>query len=132
MIYSEKQDKFYAPEFQAAYEASQTWPADGVEISLEVWKEFSAVKEGKVRSFVNGQFVWVDHLVSKTVDQQSNEENAWRNAELTRADEELNKVQDSDPKAVGTVAGWREYRKALRAWPESVKFPNTADRPTSP
>ena len=59
-------------------------------------------------------------------------EKAWRDSELIRADIELYKVQDSDPKAVGTVAGWREYRKALRAWPEHKDFPNKEKRPVSP
>ena len=59
-------------------------------------------------------------------------ERAWRDSELIRSDIELYKVQDSDPKAVGTVAGWREYRKALRAWPEHKDFPNKEKRPASP
>ena len=58
-------------------------------------------------------------------------EKLWRNAELTRADEELNKVQDADPKAVGTVAQWREYRRALRNYPESEGF-SSGIRPVSP
>ena len=59
-------------------------------------------------------------------------ERAWRDSELIRSDIELYKVQDSDPKAVGIVAGWREYRKALRAWPEHKDFPNKEKRPVSP
>lgn len=60
------------------------------------------------------------------------EERAWRDAELVRADEELNKVQDADPKAKGTVGDWRNYRKNLRAYPESEGFPNKESRPVSP
>lgn len=59
-------------------------------------------------------------------------ERDWRDSELIRSDVELYKVQDSDPKAVGTVAGWREYRKALRSWPEHKDFPNKESRPVSP
>lgn len=59
-------------------------------------------------------------------------ERGWRNSELLRADIELNKVQDSDPKAVGTVGQWREYRKQLRAWPDHTDFPDKLKRPTSP
>lgn len=58
-------------------------------------------------------------------------ERLWRNGELVRADEELNKVQDADPKAVGTVAQWREYRRALRNYPETDNFV-TCTRPVSP
>ena len=57
-------------------------------------------------------------------------EKVWRNAELARADIELNKVQDGAGK--GTVTAWREYRCALRDWPEHDKFPNEVYRPTAP
>jgi hypothetical protein len=60
------------------------------------------------------------------------EELVWRNSQLQIADYELNKVQDSDPKAVGTVGEWRMYRKELRGWPENSKFPNKESRPISP
>lgn len=60
------------------------------------------------------------------------DERYWRDLQLAHSDIELNKVQDSDPKAVGTVSQWREYRKALRAWPEHKDFPNKEKRPVSP
>jgi hypothetical protein len=59
-------------------------------------------------------------------------ERNWRDSELINADIELNKVQDSDPKATGTVSDWRTYRKALRAWPEDKNFPKQEFRPKSP
>ena len=74
----------------------------------------------------------VQHTAKPKVDTTEIQERLWRDAELTRADIELCKVQDSDPKAVGTVAGWREYRKALRSWPQSVDFPDTSKRPVAP
>lgn len=72
------------------------------------------------------------HQADKSLDVQAYIERYWRDSELIRSDIELYKVQDSDPKAVGTVAGWREYRKALRAWPEHKDFPNKEKRPVSP
>lgn len=57
-------------------------------------------------------------------------EKFWRNAELLRADIELNKVQDGV--GVGTVAAWRTYRCELRDWPSNEKFPDSKYRPTSP
>jgi len=59
-------------------------------------------------------------------------ERMWRDSELSRADTELNKVQDSDRKATGTVSEWRTYRKALRDWPESINFPSKDKRPKAP
>lgn len=60
------------------------------------------------------------------------QERAWRNSELIRADIELNKVQDSDSNAKGTVSDWRNYRKALRNYPENPSFPDTSVRPPAP
>lgn len=62
----------------------------------------------------------------------ANDERTWRNNELFRSDIELNKVQDSDPKATGSVSDWRGYRKALRDWPDSNNFPNNEFRPKAP
>jgi hypothetical protein len=59
-------------------------------------------------------------------------ERFWRNLELCRADIELYKVQDSDSKAKGSVSDWRNYRKMLRGWPESLDFPNKEFRPKAP
>jgi hypothetical protein len=74
----------------------------------------------------------VQHTAKPKVDTAKIQERLWRDGELTRADIELYKVQDSDPKAVGTVAGWREYRKALRSWPNSQDFPDISKRPVAP
>jgi len=57
-------------------------------------------------------------------------ERAWRNAELERADIELNKVQDG--MGTGTVTAWREYRCNLRNWPENQDFPDSSKRPVAP
>ena len=57
-------------------------------------------------------------------------ERAWRDGELDRADIELNKVQDG--MGTGTVSAWREYRCALRNWPEHESFPDSSFRPNAP
>lgn len=67
-----------------------------------------------------------------SVEELSYEERTWRDAELIRADEELNKVQDSDPKSKGTVTQWRDYRRALRAIPDLEGFPVSHVRPVAP
>jgi hypothetical protein len=65
-----------------------------------------------------------------TMDEIVSNERIWRNAELNRADIELNKVQDG--MGTGTVAAWREYRCSLRDWPESRDFPDSTKRPVAP
>lgn len=65
-----------------------------------------------------------------TAEQIASVERDWRNGELDRADIELNKVQDG--MGTGTVTAWREYRCALRNWPEHESFPDSAQRPVAP
>jgi hypothetical protein len=45
-----------------------------------------------------------------------------RDTELARADIQLLKVEDG-AKGLGTQKAWREYRNALRNWPETENFP---------
>lgn len=72
-----------------------------------------------------------DHLNPQpTPEQLAFIERVWRNAELERADIELNKVQDG--MGTGTVTAWREYRCALRNWPEHESFPDSSFRPVAP
>lgn len=54
---------------------------------------------------------------------------ALRDAELARADIQLLKVQDGAAK-LGTQKAWREYRIALRDWPDTDSFPDVM--PTAP
>lgn len=46
----------------------------------------------------------------------------WRDAELSRADVILNRVQDGET-GLGTQKAWRAYRVELRNWPETDNFP---------
>ena len=71
----------------------------------------------------------------KTIEQANTEvlaqhERSWRNQALAEADIELLKVQDD--RGTGLVADWRDYRNALRDWPENENFPNSEFRPLSP
>lgn len=83
------------------------------------------VSEGFI--FLEGIFLQDSIFVDKSAN-----ERLWRNQQLLVADYELNKVQDSDAQAVGSVTQWRDYRKALRAWPEHEDFPDESKRPVSP
>lgn len=59
-------------------------------------------------------------------------ERNWRNEELQIADIELLKAEDADPTSVGTPLQWRQYRTALRNWPEGSAFPDITARPERP
>jgi hypothetical protein len=52
-------------------------------------------------------------------------ERNWRDAELSNADVEIYKLEDS----AGDTAAWRVYRQALRDYPQQPDFPN-GYRPT--
>lgn len=133
MLYSPSTNSFYDPELKDRYEASDSLPSDVKEVEDQVFLDYglSTPPTGKVRkSDVEGNPIWADApppSKEKLIQLEKN----WISEELARATEELEKVQDADPKAVGTVADWRTYRKALRAYLESD--PLSADvRPVSP
>lgn len=72
---------------------------------------------------------WVDDGIQPlTPQQQEVQERIWRNAELARADVQINKAEDVG----GDARPWREYRVALRNWPENPNFPNSNHRPVTP
>lgn len=56
-------------------------------------------------------------------------ERVWRNAELEKVDIEVNKAADS---AHPSESAWRQYRVALRYWPQSPEFPDSSARPAAP
>ena len=95
------------------------------------WGEYETLlqkqSQGKVIKCVNGKVV-----AEEAKKDGSSTERAWRNAELYRADIELNKVQDSDVNATGSVGEWRAYRKELRQYPQQPGFPSQAVRPVAP
>jgi len=125
---------YYSPSTRGFYQSDfhSNLPPDVIEISKTAKQTLlSGTSSGKIISVApNGDLVLADPL---PIDDELYEgERFWRNGELTRSDIHLNKVQDSDPKAKGSVSDWRNYRKALRAWPESSDFPNKEFRPKAP
>jgi hypothetical protein len=124
---------YYDPVSQGMYQSDihKTIPSTSVEITEIKRRELLAGEStGMVISVVDGVVTLVDKMLSEEEIRQS--EIFWCNSELLVADNELDKVQDSDPKAIGTVSDWRTYRKALRAWPENKNFPKQEFRPKSP
>lgn len=107
-------------------------PSDAVKVTSE---DYAKLFQGQSQ----GDLIVADKdgnpVLQKRVPTQQekiSEELAWIVSEMDRAREELEKVQDSDPKAHGTVAQWRDYRKQLRALPEHPLFPSIDARPVAP
>lgn len=62
-IYSPSTNTFFDPALKEAYDASGTWPSDGVEVDDPVFEQFAMAPapEGKVRAAgPDGLPVWVD------------------------------------------------------------------------
>lgn len=127
MYYSLETGGFYDTDF-----AKYKLPQDAVEISKEQYRQLkSGIFSNKFVSISQeGHFVFSDKKM--TFEEETNTEILWIDLELNRARDELEKVQDSDPKATGSVSDWRAYRKSLRAWPENQNFPNKEFRPKAP
>jgi hypothetical protein len=121
---------YYSPTTGGFYntEVNTNIPVDAISISRKEYTELlDKQSDGHIIEFTeNGVFTIVPDK------DLTFSERSWRDFELTRSDVELYKVQDSDPNAIGTVSDWRNYRKALRAWPEHEHFPDKAYRPIPP
>lgn len=124
---------FYNHSVSAFYdtEINVEIPNNSVEISKKTYLEL-------LRGLSSGGEISIDAtgkpFITEKIDNSitASQERAWRNSELLRADVELYKVQDADPKATGSVSAWREYKKALRNLPEHQLFPSIEARPVAP
>lgn len=126
---------FYIEDFKDTYKKFNNWPLDLVELTEQDFQEYSinSVPIGKQLSFSNGHLAWVNRLIPEILPHEAVQmELTWVESAINEAREGLEKVQDSDPEAVGTVADWRAYRKALRAWSEHENFPVKRYRPVPP
>lgn len=54
-------------------------------------------------------------------------EQAWVKGEMEFADEEIRALEDGD--GIGIESDWRDYRVALRAWPNHPNYPDSVSRP---
>lgn len=124
-FYSKTTGGFYIDEIH------DTMPSDVKEITEVNYNQLLADQTaGKtIAGDASGNPIAV--TVAPTLDELSAIERYWRDSQLDYADIELNKVQDSDSKANGTVGDWRDYRKVLRAYPDSTGFPQ-GTRPVAP
>lgn len=131
---------YYSPSINTFYplvmkeDYGDSWPDDAIPVSEEDWVAYgqTSAPAGYKRAWSEKGLAWVKDESANSPEQLAETERVWRNNELIRSDIELNKVQDSDPKAFGSVGIWRDYRKSLRAWPESIYFPEKTKRPVTP
>lgn len=106
-----------------------TIPEGASQISESLYTELMyGVSESKRVSFDS----FPPKLIDVSPTNTSSTERGWRDAELSKADIELFKLQDSDESAISTAEMWQKYRRELRDWPQNEKFPDINHRPISP
>ena len=87
-----------------------------------VTKDFSSLEDAK-KEFPDSEYLVVtDHTpaAKKAIEEKAIRERAWRDAELVRTDTIVD-VSDYPNKA-----NMESYRKELRDWPGTAKFPASA------
>ncbi|KGT95249.1 hypothetical protein NG99_04305 [Erwinia typographi] len=125
---------FYQDAFRSYYDAAGSWPADVVEISEDVFNQFTcATPDGKVLTCVSGQPLWEDAPAPSQEERVATAEQ--RRAELRLiADKAVEPLQDAVDLNMATDAeiaslnAWKQYRVYLNrtdislapdiAWPE--------------
>jgi hypothetical protein len=62
------------------------------------------------------------------------DENIWREGQMSRVANQILMLDDDDPKAeTGTARQWRDYRIQLRSWTDTnPDFPDSSKRPIAP
>ena len=105
-------------------------PTDAVEVDEDLWGQLLTAKD--VTWHLGKDGAVTNEVVPEPTPDYKTLERDWRDAELSYADTALLMAEDNDPTAVGAPAAWREYRIALRGWPESPSFPDKEGRPVRP
>lgn len=124
---------FYPQEFEKLYRKNNNWPGDLVEVPESVYREFALdeAPSGKIKSLGDDNLpCWI--TLEPNLESRVKLELDWIESEMLFIRDEIEKLQDSDSSSVGTVAGWRAYRKVLRAWDKASEFPDKSFRPVQP
>ncbi|QMM95878.1 tail fiber assembly protein [Citrobacter freundii] len=133
-LFSPSVNAFYPNEMKSYYEAAGSLPADLIEVDSEVFDEFSAIPEGKVRVVNNdGMPAWVD-MPPPTREELISAAEQMRQQLLTHADAvmldwrtELMLGEISDANR-GKLSAWLAYKNEVKTWdiktdPENVNWP---------
>lgn len=118
-LFSPSVNAFYPNEMKSYYEAAGSLPADLIEVDSEVFDEFSAIPEGKVRVVGNdGMPAWGDvpPPTQEELIAQAESKKAYLRA---LADSEIDWRQDAVDAGIATeeeataLSEWKNYRVLL-------------------
>lgn len=119
-LFSKANNAFYPLSMKADYEASNTWPGDGIIVDAAVFMEFTAqAPEGKMRgSNKKGEPSWVD-VPPLTKEESIAQANGIKNTLRSAADSEIAPLQDAVDLGIATdnesqrLMEWKKYRVLL-------------------
>ena len=133
MLAAKSTSGFYEPSF------SKSIPDDAVEITHDEHMALLAGQgEGKVISWGNDGYPFLEDAPAPSQEQLATVERAWRDTMLSATDSVVTRHRDEledEAKTTLTTKQYTElqaYRRALRNWPEDGEFPLSEHRPTTP
>ncbi len=135
--------RYYSPSTGTTYlpQIHADIPEDALEIPEEIYLGVIANPEpGKVRSHgPDGLPILIDPPVAElTAEELAANERAWRDAEVSSTEWLVTRHRDEQDMQLATTLTAEQfaellvYRQALRDWPQSEAFPDTAQRPVAP
>jgi hypothetical protein len=127
--FSPSNNAFYPSDLIDAYQSSGSWPEDVRIVPDEVFMLYSSTPpQGRYRGVDDkGDPIWV---LAENKENLVAAERFWRNQQLSISDIHINKLQDGYCK--GSIKEWRNFRNALREWPQHERFPDKNFRPKQP
>lgn len=111
-------------------------PKGAVEVSDDLFKQLGDRTDGVWKIDAAGQIT--KHPLPVVVPDYAQQERVWRDGELVATEWLTTRHRDEvDLGSVTTLTGERyaellTYRQALRDWPATGAFPQSAERPTAP
>ncbi|EEX3304631.1 tail fiber assembly protein [Escherichia coli] len=135
-LFSPSANAFYPNELKSYYEAAGSLPADLIEVDSEVFDEFTATPEGKIRVVGNdGMPAWGD-VPPPTQAEIIAETEREKQRRIAAANEFMNSKQWPGKAAIGRLKGdeleqynlWLDYLDAL----EALDTSSATDWPTPP
>lgn len=126
-LFSKGNNAFYPLSMKADYEASNTWPEDGITVDATVFMEFTGpAPEGKMRgSNKQGEPSWVD-VPPLTKEESIAQANGLKNTLRNIADSAIAPLQDAVDLDMATdeesaaLTAWKKYRVLLNRIDTSV------------
>lgn len=101
--YSASQNVFLMNEWSESYIAADSWPADAIEVSEEVFNEFSVPEEGKIRvAGKDGLPAWAD-IPPPTHDELVAAAEAEKQQRIDQANDYMNSKQWPGKAAMGRL-----------------------------